>query len=159
MRLAAEVLGGGVSGRLFAVLREQQGLTYGAYAGLRVDPLNDRAVLMSNVTFAPQNLAAVEKGLAGELARWATVTPAELDATRKVLLDGRYQSRANDDELAGQLASLATLGRTLAWEGTLDEALQAVTAAQVNAAVKKFVDPSALVTVRAGDFKTVSGPR
>lgn len=159
MLLASEVLGGGASARLFAVLREKQGLTYGAYAGLRVDARNDRAMLMSNVTFAPQNLAAVEKGLAGELERWATVSKEELESRRKEVLDGRYQSRASDDELASDLASLSNLGRTMAWEGQLDEALKGTTAEQVNAAVKKLIDPANMVTVKAGDFKVVASPK
>jgi zinc protease len=159
MLLASRVLGGGASARLFAVLREKQGLSYGAYAGLRVDDLNDRAVLMSNVTFAPQNLAAVEKGLQGELERWPTITKDELESMRKEVLDGRLQARASDDSLAGDLARLATQGRTMAWEGALDDALKAVTPEQANAAVKKYVDLSRLVVVKAGDFKVVAAPK
>jgi zinc protease len=157
--LAAEVLGGGPSARLFSVLRDRQGLTYGAYAALHAQATRDTAVLTSTVIYAPQNAAAVESGLLGELARWPTITSGELDGLRTELLQQRYQARANDEELAGMLAELASEGRTLAWEASLDAALRGVTADQANAAVRSHIDPARLVLVKAGDFKPVAGPR
>jgi zinc protease len=157
--LAVSVLGGGPSGRLWASLREKQGLSYGAFARLQADAQNDTAVLLSSALYAPQNAALVEKALKGELARWPTITREELEPVRAEVLQTRYQARANDDELVVQLAQLAADGRAMDWEAKLDDALRAVTPEQVNAAVKKYVDPSMLVLVKAGDFKAVRAPK
>jgi zinc protease len=159
MKLALEALGGGTAGRLFSVLREQKGLSYGAYASLAGTPTNDRSMLTAAAIYAPQNVEAVEKGLAAEFARWATVTPQELEVVRSQLLQGRYQSRSNDEELVRRLAALAGFARGMPWEQKLDDALKAVTVAEVNAAVKKHFDPSRLVLLKAGDFKVVSPPK
>ncbi len=157
--LAANTLGGGASGRLFRILRDKLGLTYGAYAGLNADAKSERAILMTQVILAPQNAGKVEAGLQGELERFAALTQEELDQTRKEMLQNRFQSRANDGELVVQLAGLATSDRTLEWEGKLDEALKAVSVEQASAAVKKHVDPARLVLVKAGDFKMPETPK
>jgi zinc protease len=157
--LAAQVLGGGPSGRLFSTLREKQGLSYGAYGWLSADSKNEHATLMSNVIYAPQNVAAVEKSLTAELARWATITREELEPIRSELLQQRFQGRANDDELVMALTTLSQEGRTLDFDAVLDEAFKKVSVDEVNAAVKKYVDPSKVVLIKAGDFKTVSAPK
>jgi zinc protease len=159
LALAAHVLGGGASARLFVSLREKQGLSYGAYAGIDVDSKNDRAAVSSTVIYAPQNVAAVEKGLLGELTHWNTITKEELEPLRTELLQQRTQSRSNDDDLAATLSGLTQDGRTLEFEGALDEAFKKVSAEELNAAVKKYFDPAKLVLVKAGDFKTVSAPK
>ncbi len=159
MVLAAQVLGGGASARLFVTLREKQGLSYGAYAGFDADSKNDRATVTSSVIYAPQNVGAVEKGLTAELNRWNTITKDELEPLRTELLQQRFQGRANDDELVFALAGLAQEGRTMEYEGALDEAFKKVSPEDLNAVVKKYFDPAKLVLVKAGDFKTVSAPK
>jgi zinc protease len=44
------------------------------------------------------------------------------------------------------------LGRTWAYSRQFEERLAALTAAEVNAALRKYVDPAKLTTVKAGDF-------
>ena len=39
------------------------------------------------------------------------------------------------------------------WDEELEQKIRALTAAQVNAAFRKYVDPSALSIVKAGDWK------
>ncbi len=157
--LASMALGGSPSARLFESLREKKGLSYGAYAMLHVDSKSERALLMTDVIYAPENVAAVEEGLQAELARWPSLTQAELDHVRGEMLEARAQGRGNDDELARTLAGLASLGRGIDWEAKLDEALKAVTVDQANAAVRRYIDPSKLVLVKAGDFKALPAPK
>ena len=157
--LATSTLGGGASGRLFKILRDKQGLTYGAYAGFTADAKAERAVLTTTVILAPQNAGKVETSLRGELERFNVLTKEELDHTRSEVLQQRFQARASDGELVNQLASLAASDRTLEWEARLDEAIKAVTVEQANAAVKKYVDPTKQVMVKAGDFKTLALPK
>ena len=159
LMLASIALGGSPSARLFESLREKKGLSYGAYAMLHADAMSPRALMMTNVIYAPENVSAVEEGLKAELTRWPSISQAELEHVRGEVLETRAQGRGNDDELAGLLAGLSSLGRTIDWEAKLDEALKSVTAEQANAAVKKHVDPASFVLVKAGDFRPVSAPR
>jgi zinc protease len=54
--------------------------------------------------------------------------------------------------LAGSLVSQEYLGRTWAESARLDAAIAAVTVESANAAMRKYVDPSAIGYAYAGDF-------
>ncbi|HEX7957579.1 MAG TPA: hypothetical protein VF508_11585, partial [Pyrinomonadaceae bacterium] len=71
----------------------------------------------------------------------------------------RQVSRAQDNELAGRLNNYLFLGRTLAWDEELERRIAALTPEQINAAMRKYIDPSRLVIVKSGDFKTAAGPK
>jgi zinc protease len=45
------------------------------------------------------------------------------------------------------------LGRTFAWDADLESKIAALTPAQVNAALARYIDPAKLSLVVAGDFK------
>ena len=60
--------------------------------------------------------------------------------------------RAQDESLAHRLADNLYLGRTMAYSGEVDRKIAALTPEDVQAVLKKYVDPSRFVTVIAGDF-------
>jgi zinc protease len=47
----------------------------------------------------------------------------------------------------------------MAYEDELDGKLKALTAKEIGAAMKKYVDPSKLALVKAGDFKPLAPPK
>jgi zinc protease len=51
------------------------------------------------------------------------------------------------------LSSQALTGRTMAYNAQIDSWVAALTPADVNAAVRKYIDPAKISVVRAGDFK------
>ncbi len=53
----------------------------------------------------------------------------------------------------GELASNLYLGRSFALAARVDAALAALTLADVNAALRKYIRPQDLVVALAGDFK------
>ncbi len=61
-------------------------------------------------------------------------------------------SRAQDNELAGRLNNYLFIGRTLQWDADLDAKLKALTPEQINAAMRRHIDPSKITIVKAGDF-------
>jgi len=69
------------------------------------------------------------------------------------LLNFRRLSRAQDGSLAARLANDLNLGRTMAWSAELDRAIGQVTLEQANAALRRYLKPSAFVTGVGGDFK------
>jgi zinc protease len=159
MVLASHLLGGSPAARLFVNLREKQGLSYGAYADFGADFQGDLATLTATAIFNPTNVDKVETGLVAQLTGLATVSQAELDTLKAELLQLRFQTRTNDGELAGELSGLARAGRTMAWEKQLDEAIKALKPEHVSAVVKKYLDPTAVVLIKAGDFKSVQPAR
>jgi zinc protease len=56
------------------------------------------------------------------------------------------------DFLVGELNQGLFLGRTFAYWAELNRKIEGLTAAEVNAAVKRFIDPSKLSKTVAGDL-------
>lgn len=162
MVLADYLLGGGfLSGRVPQRLREKEGLSYGAGTSLRVHPIDDSAALLGYAIFAPQNDGKVETGFREELAKAVEkgFTDKELASARPGLLKEREQIRADDGDLAMELSQQLYLGRTMAFEQQVDDSLGKLSTAQVSAALKKYLDPSKLAFIKAGDFKKVEAPK
>jgi zinc protease len=105
--------------------------------------------------FAPGNRGKVEAAFKEELERVLKdgFTEKELAEGKQGLLNFRTLSRSQDANLAGGWARNLDLGRTFAFAGQIDGQLSALTLAQVNAALRKYVEPGKFVTGVAGDFK------
>jgi zinc protease len=162
MLMADYLLGGGfMAGRIPSRLREKEGLSYGAGTFFRAPSLDDGAVLAGYAIYAPQNDLKVETGFREELKKAVDLgfSDGELSTARPGILQERQQRRADDGELARALSQNLYLDRTMAFEEALDGKLQTLTVKDIGAAMKKYVDPSKLAMVKAGDFKTVSAPK
>lgn len=156
LALADFMLGGGtLNSRLATRLRQQEGLSYGAGSNLQVGPVDTAGTLMLYAIFNPQNVDRLTIGLQDEVRKMLTggFTAAEVAAAKPSMIQQMEQSRANDPELVGLLLSRRFSGRTLAYDARLEAAINALTVEQVNAAVRKYIDPSKIVIVRGGDFK------
>ena len=81
------------------------------------------------------------------------VTADELEKAKKTWLDQRTMQRADESKLAGVLESVEIWGRTMQWDEQLEAKVAALTPQQVNDALKRHLDPSALAIVKGGDFK------
>jgi zinc protease len=68
------------------------------------------------------------------------------------MLQGRSQARANDNELVGLLVQRRFAGRTMAYDEDLEKKIAALTPEQINAVMRKYIDPKRIIIVRAGDF-------
>ena len=81
-----------------------------------------------------------------------------LKAAKAGWLQSRSVSRSQDNELSSRLNNYLYYDRTLAFDADFEKKVEALTAAQVNGAMKKFIDPKKISIVKAGDFdKKVSG--
>ena len=72
---------------------------------------------------------------------------------KKAFLSAAKVSRGSDGTIAAELKQLIHAGRTFAYEVDLEKKIEALTAEEVSAAFKKYIDPANLVIVEAGDFK------
>ncbi|HEY8509241.1 MAG TPA: hypothetical protein VIL32_12830 [Steroidobacteraceae bacterium] len=105
-----------------------------------------------SATFAP---ALLEKGIAStrrELQKWwqRGVTASELEA-RKTNLIGSYQvGLATTYGMANAILHSLDSGAGIEWLDRYPEAVKALTVEQVNAAIRKHLDPKKMVLVKAG---------
>ncbi len=148
--------GGSLSSRLATRVRQQEGLSYSVGSTLSVSSQDQHASLNISAIVNPQNIAKLEKSVLDELDRLLRdgVTADELDKAREGYLQSRKVGRSSDSALAGTLSSLRHLDRTLAWEAGFEKQIAALTPDQVNAALRKHIDPKRLVVVAAGDFES-----
>ena len=153
--MANHLLGGNARSRLWLRIREQEGLSYDVRAGIGWSSFEANSPWQVSAIFAPQNQGKVEAALRQEVARALQdgFSAAELDAGRSGLLNARRLARAQDPVLAGALGSNLYLQRRFALQQQIDDALAALTPEQVNAAMRRYIDPARWVLIWAGDFK------
>ncbi len=154
------ILGSGtLSSRLGVRIRQQEGLSYGVTSSFSASSWEPRASFSITAICNPQNMARLEVCVKEELQRLLRdgVAADELDKARQGYLDSQKVSRASDTAIAGSLAGLRHLGRTLEWQAEQERRIKALTPEAVNTALRKHIDPAKLVIVTAGDFAKPSG--
>ncbi len=153
--LANYLLGGSSTARLPARIREKEGLSYSTYSGFVSDPFDPAASFRVSAIFAPENRVRVEQAVREELQRALRegFGAEEVEAGKQAILQARRLARAQDRALASRLALYAYVGRTFAWDIDLESKLAKLTPAEVNAALRKYIDPAKLAVVVAGDFR------
>ena len=63
------------------------------------------------------------------------------------------QNRSQDGTVAGGWVNNLYLGRTWAFSKQFEDRINALKVADVNAALKKHIDPAKITIIKAGDFK------
>ena len=118
-------------------------------------PLDPQANLMVLAIYNPTNLAKVVAGVDDELAKIVRdgVKPDELDRAKDGYLRQQEVMRTNENMLASSLAENLYIGRTMQFQADLEAKIKALTVEEVNAAIRKYIDPKQLSVVTAGDFK------
>ncbi len=152
--MANTVLGRSFTSRLMGNVRDREGLTYGIGSKLAFDTFRGGAWYI-RATFAP---ALLERGLASthrELDSWwkEGVTADELDYRKSAIAGGFAVSLETSDGLAEQLLRCAERGFEVSWLDEFPGKIRALTLEQVNAAIKKHLDPAKMVTIKAGTLK------
>ncbi|RKG88385.1 insulinase family protein [Corallococcus sp. CA049B] len=153
------MLGGGfLNSRLATRVRQQDGLSYGVGSSVSVEELDSVGWFLTYAIYAPQNAQKLEAAMRDEVTRAVQkgFTPQELDKARAGLLEYRQSARAQDGNLAQQLADGLYLGRTLAFDAAVEAKLQKLTPEDVRKALSNHVDFSKATFVRAGDFANAS---
>ena len=155
MVLANHLLGGSSTGRVPARVREKEGLSYSTYTTFSSGPFDESAEFRVSAIFAPENRQRVERAIREEIERAVRegFRPEEVEAGRHSVLQARRLARTQDRTLAGRLASYSFAKRTFAWDIALEKRIRSLSAAEVNAALRKHIDPARLAVVLAGDFK------
>ena len=152
--LANFIIGGSPNSRLWERIRQRDGLSYGVASWLEVSSFEANTTFFISATFAPEALARLRAGLQDELRRASAegFTAQEIADAKRALLQERRLARNRDATLAQALVQQEYVGRTFAFAGGVDQALEALTPEQVSAALRKYVNPDAFAYFFAGDF-------
>ena len=151
LRLGTAVLGSGFTGRLMSTVRDREGLTYGIDAQMAGDTFNDGSWQVE-ATFAPALLGKGIESTRREIRQWwqGGVTQAEVDARKQSLIGTFEVSLSTTRGLANALLTAVQRGYDARWLDEYPQRIRALTVGEVNAAIKRFVDPERLVLVEAG---------
>jgi len=155
VRVASSILGSDFTSRLMSTVRDEEGLTYGIGASITGDTFVDGSWAIT-ASFSPQLLDQGVASTRRELDKWwqSGVTAAELEA-RKTNLVGSFQANlATSEGMAGAILQALERGKPLTWLDDYPKAIQALTVGQVNAAIKKYLDPLSMVLVKVGTVPT-----
>lgn len=149
------MLGGGfLNSRLAVRIRQKEGISYGVGSNVNIAALDNASSFTAFAIYAPENAEKLEAAFMEEIKKVITdgFTADEVAAAKSGWLQQRAVSRAQDQGLATALNNSMFLGRTLAWDEKLEKSVTDLTAEQVNAAMKKHLDPSKINIIKAGDF-------
>jgi len=149
------MLGGGfLNSRLAVRIRQKEGLSYGVGSGFFASSLDETGQFSANAIYAPENADKLEAAFKDELAKLLKegFTAQEIEEAKKGFLQRGQLSRAQDRELSGRLNNYLFLNRTIAWDAELESKVQALTAEQINSAMRKYLTPENITIIKAGDF-------
>lgn len=149
------MLGGGfLNSRLAVRIRQKEGISYGIGSGLSAQSLDSVGTFTTFAIYAPENVVRLENAFREEIERVRKdgFTQQELDAARQGWLQQQLQNRANDNQLVGILAAQYITGRTMSYNTMLEKWVADLSAADVNAAIRRYLDLAKISIVKAGDF-------
>ncbi|MES2069669.1 MAG: pitrilysin family protein [Pseudomonadota bacterium] len=155
LSLGNYLLGGSTNSRILERIRQKDGVSYGGGSYLNPSPVDEAANFVVVAIFAPQNRQKLETGIREEIARVVRdgFSAAEIEDGKRSLLQQLQLARSQDNELAAELSRNLHLGRSMQFDADFERKLAALSAAEVKAAMIKYLDYDKLIKVAAGDFK------
>ncbi len=155
LTMANYLLGGGfLNSRLATRIRQEEGLSYGVASQLIFHPIDPVGQFMGFAIYAPENRDKVEAAFLDEIHKVLDegFTDDEVTAGIQGYLQNASLRRAQDPGLATMLSNNLYFDRTMAWQAEQEEAIRSLTTEQINAAVRRWIDPEKMTFVKAGDF-------
>ena len=148
------ILGNSPQSRLFERLRQKDGLSYGVASFFQPNSFEANSRFGLYAIFAPENLERVRRGFSEEMALALKdgFTDAEIKIAKDALMQERRLGRNEDGSVAGTLANQSYLSRTWSTSGKIDEAIESLTTADVNAVLRKYIKPDDFGYAVAGEF-------
>ncbi|WP_158962220.1 M16 family metallopeptidase [Myroides fluvii] len=157
LTFANEVMGGGfMTARIPQRLREKEGISYGAGTSLTV-PSNPNTNTSSWMIYAflnPTKQGEVETAINEEFAKLVAngITEEELKANKVSWKSSRQTALGNDNYLLSLSNLYLTFDIPFSDFDKLNADIEKLTVKQVNAAIKKYLQPSKFTTIYVGDF-------
>jgi zinc protease len=135
-------------------VRQQDGLSYTIQSGLQPSAVDERTAFLIFAISNPENSSKVHQAIQEELKILLDegITQEELDAAKAGYLQEQQVQRTDDGSLTQMLEVYSFIGRDMKFVADFEERVQKLTVEDVNAALKKHIDPKRLFVVMAGDF-------
>jgi zinc protease len=159
LALASHLIGGGfLNSRLSRRIRTEEGLSYSVSGGFSIGPIDTDASFFAFAAFAPENRGRLLDVFAEEVQKLVEVgfSEDEVAAGRTGFLRQLELRRASDPGLVTLLGNGLYLDRNIHYQTEFADAIEALTVDDINAAVRRHLDPDALSIVVAGDFEGAS---
>ena len=153
--MANYLLGGNVNSRIFNRIRQKDGISYGGGSSYNASYLDEVGAFSAYAIYAPQNREKLETGMREEINKAINegFTAAELEDAKKSYLQERQLERSQDNVLAQELAANLFLGLNMQHDTELEKKIAALSAADLKAAMQKYLAYEKMARVFAGDFK------
>ncbi len=154
-----EILGGGFASRLFQKVRTELGLAYAVGGGYGFDydhPATFRVAVLTKSASTVEATKATMGEISGLIAK--PVTDAEVARAKDSILNSflfRYDTR---EKVLSERERLEFYGYPADYLETYKDALEKVTAADVNAVVKKYIHPDELAVLVVGNPAEIKPP-
>lgn len=158
MVLGNYMLGGGfLNSRLATRIRQKEGLSYGVGSQFNAGALDPVGSFFAYAIYAPENAAKLEAAFVEEITKVVTegFTAEEVAAAKSGWSQSRTVSRAQDAGLSGTLNHYLFINRDLHWDEAFEKKVMALTAEQINTAMKKHISMEKINIIKAGDFAKV----
>jgi zinc protease len=148
---------GGFTGRLMSTVREQEGLTYGIYAGTEGFYIDEQGYWRIMTFFSPKQAL---QGLTSTLREVAKlykegITKEELVKFKKIIKTGQALKNDSTANLLSELHAYHSQQFTLAEMEEYKNRILAVTLKEVNEAIKLYLNPNTLTISGAGPVEKV----
>ncbi|HUL57671.1 MAG TPA: pitrilysin family protein [Anaeromyxobacteraceae bacterium] len=155
-RVAFEVLGGGMSSRLFRNLREAKGYTYGIGAREEARKLGGTSVIAGSVK--AQQTGEAMKDLLAEVGKLRDdpVPAAELQDAKDAIVLGLPAEFSTVGGIAGKLAETVVHALPDDYWNRFANEVRAVTAEDVQRVARRYLDPARLTIVMVGAPEVVT---
>jgi zinc protease len=156
LTVANRVLGGGILGRLFRHLREEKGYTYGAGSGFSA--MQHRGQWSANTDVRTEVTDPALTDLMAEIAemRDKPVPDKELADAKRAIVAAFALSLEQPEQVLGYYVQNWLYGLPVDYWDTYPAKIDAVTAAQAQAAAAKYWAPGKLHLVSVGDASKIT---
>ena len=153
LQVLADILGGGMSSRLFQKIREEMGAAY--YVRAENDLLTDHGYLSASAGIDHSKIEPVIKAILGEFRRFVDtpVEEGELQRAKDHLVGHLFLSLETSDEISGFYGGQEILTRKLTTPEDLAQKIQAVTAGEIMAVAKDIFQNQKLNLAIIGPFE------
>lgn len=149
------MLGGGfLNSRLATRIRQKEGISYGVGSQLQASSQDKSGGFFTYAIYNPDNSERLIEAYKDEMNKMVKdgFTKEELADAVKGYIQARSVSRSQDRELCARLNNYIFLDRTMKWDEDFEKKIQALTVEQVNAAMRKWINPEKISYIQAGDF-------
>jgi zinc protease len=159
LRVTNQILGGGVSGRLFLDVREKRSLAYSTGSSVEEPANGPVPVVLSAGTQTPRTGHAVQ-ALREHFERLgaSAASEDEVEAASRYLADSFLIHSASVGQIGELTARLGVLGLPDDWYDEYRKQVREIDPAAVRALASRYFRPGRVLIVVAGDAAQIAGP-